>query len=68
MTMEVAMINVARGVALTEDGQILPITNSSDEGGDDCDPAEAVACVAGPDKDGLWLSIDLRLFEKASVQ
>lgn len=68
MTMEVAMINVARGVALTEDGQILPITNSYDEGGDDCDLAEAVACVAGPDKDGLWLSIDLRLFEKASVQ
>lgn len=68
MTLEVAMINVTQGVALTEDGQILPITNSYDEDGDDCDPAEAVACVAGPDKDGLWLSIDLRLFEKASVQ
>ena len=68
MTHEVAMINVALGVAIMEDGQELPITNAYDDGGDDCDAADAVACVAGPDRDGMWVSIDLTQFEGAALQ
>ncbi len=65
---EVAMIHLARAIAITEDGQELPITNSFDSDGDECDLDEAVACVAGPDKGGYWLSIDLQQFEGVTVQ
>lgn len=65
---EVAMIHLARAIAITEDGQELPITNSFDSGGDECSPDGAVACVAGPDKEGYWLVIDLRQFEGVTVQ
>ena len=64
----VAMVNVALGVAMMEDGRELPITNAFDDDGDDCDLTEAVACVAGPDRDGMWVSIDLRQFERMAIQ
>ena len=60
---EVAMVNTTLAIAITEDGQELPVTNSFDRDGDECDLDDAVACVAGPDKDGFWLSIDLMQFE-----
>ena len=67
--LEVACISRSRMVAVTEDGQELPITNLFDQFGDDCaDVDEAVSCVAGPDRDGLWLSIDFREFEAVPVQ
>lgn len=47
---------------MTEDGQVLPVTNAFDADGDDCDIADAVTCVAGPDKDGNWLTIDFSAF------
>lgn len=65
---EVAMVSVSRAVAITEDGQELPITNAFDDDGDECDLDEAVSCVAGPDKDGLWLAIDLMQFEGVTLQ
>ena len=65
---EVAMVHRGRAVALTEDGQELPITNAFDDDGDDCDLEDAVACVAGPDKDGMWLQIDLRMFDGVTMQ
>jgi hypothetical protein len=65
---EVAMVHVGRAVAMTEDGQELPITSAFDDDGDDCDLADAVACVAGPDKDGMWLTINLAMFEGVQVQ
>ncbi len=65
---EVAMVHVGRAIALTEDGQELPITHAFDDDGDDCDLDDAVACVAGPDKDGMWLQIDLRMFDGATLQ
>lgn len=49
------------------DGQVLPITNFFDDDGDECGADDAVVCVAGPDADGYWLSVDLRLLERASV-
>jgi len=68
MSVEVAMVNVTLGIAIMEDGQELPITNAFDDDGDDCDPAEAVSCVAGPDRDGMWVSIDLKQFEDMRLQ
>lgn len=65
---EVAMVNVALGVAITEDGEEIPVTDAFDEDGDDCDLEDAVACTAGPDKDGLWLTIDLRQFDGVTLQ
>jgi hypothetical protein len=65
---EVAMINRALAIAITEDGQHLPVVAACDADGDDCDLADAVACTAGPDKDGKWLAIDLRQFEGVTVQ
>lgn len=62
------MVSVSLAIAITEDGQELPITNAFDGDGEDCDLGVAVACVAGPDKDGLWLSIDLRHFEGVTLQ
>ena len=68
MSNEVAMVNRSLSVAITEDGQELPIVAACDEDGDDCDLEDAVVCTAGPDKDGLWLSIDLRQFDGVTVQ
>jgi hypothetical protein len=68
MTHEVAMVNVTLGIAIMEDGQELPITNVFDDDGDDCDIADAVACVAGPDRAGKWVSIDLKQFERMAIQ
>ena len=65
---EIAMVNVSIAIAITEDGQELPITNAFDGYGEDCDLGDAVACVAGPDKDGLWLSIDLTQYEGVMLQ
>lgn len=59
---------VKGGVAYTEDGQVLPVTNWLDEDGDDCDEDDAVVCVAGPDRDGFWLTIDFREMEEVTLQ
>lgn len=56
------------GVAITEDGQELPVTHWFDIDGDDCEPDDAVSVVAGPDRDGLWLAIDLSAFEGVTTQ
>ncbi len=56
-------------MVITEDGQTLPITNMFDADGDECDDVDdAVTCVAGSDKDGLWLSIDFSVMEKVTLQ
>lgn len=60
--------SVKDGIAYTEDGQALPVTNWFDDDGEDCDADNAVTCVAGPDKDGLWLCIDFRLMEQVAIQ
>ncbi len=62
------MINRTLALAITEDGQELPITDGFDAEGGECDLDAAVACVAGPDKDGYWISIDLMQFEGVTLQ
>ena len=49
-------------------GYIGTDEGTQDEDGDDCDPEDAVACVAGPDRDGMWVSIDLKQFEGVALQ
>lgn len=65
---EVACISMSRGAALTEDGQELPVTHCFDGDGDDCEPDDAIAAVAGPDRDGLWLQINLSAFDDVVMQ
>lgn len=65
---EVACINVKQRIAITEDGQELPITHCFDSDGDDCDSDDAVTVVAGPDRDGLWLRIDMAAFDDVVMQ
>lgn len=57
-TLGIELIDLdTRRVVLT-DGTILPITDFFDEDGDDCEPEEAVTCVAGTDEFG-WLDIEI---------
>ena len=66
---EIALINLAQRTAITEDGQHLSVSDMFDEFGDDCDDIEdCVVCVAGPDTNGLWLTIDFRQMEKVAIQ
>jgi hypothetical protein len=46
--------------AVLETGEALPVTNMIGSDGEECeDFAHAVVVVAGPDKDGMWLTIEL---------
>lgn len=65
---EVSCLNRALKIAMTDDGQMVAITDAFDSYGDDCDIKDAVSCVAGPDRDGNYLSINLRWFEGVSLQ
>lgn len=66
---EVSCANRDLRVAITEDGQSLPVTHLFDADGEECDDIEqAVTCVAGPDRDGFWLTIDFREMEKVPLQ
>jgi hypothetical protein len=54
----VLFVNRSRGVALLSTGHMVPVTHWFDRMGSDCDPMDAVACVAGSDAT-KWFSIDL---------
>lgn len=58
-------INIGRGQYLADDGEIYPIVSWFDVDGDDCDPADAVAAVAGTE--GRWWAVDLREFGSAPL-
>lgn len=64
---DVQAVSRARGVAVLDNGERLPITNWFDFDGDECDPDDAVSVVAGPDRDGFWYAIDLFEFEPIQV-
>lgn len=66
---EVSCVNCAKRIAIMEDGQVLPVTRLLDRFGDDTDDEdEAVACCAGPDRDGMLVSIDLTAFDEVPLQ
>lgn len=56
--MEIELIDLEAEVAILSDGSTIPLTNFFDEDGDDCDPEDAVCCVAGNNDFG-WLTISL---------
>lgn len=66
--MDIAAINRAKRIAVLENGETIPITNFFEAGGDECDPSDAVTCVAGPCSNGKWYSIDLREYERMALQ
>lgn len=47
---------------IREDEQILVVTNWM-HNGEEVDPEEATALVAGPSPEGKWYTIDLRAFD-----
>jgi hypothetical protein len=60
--LDIIAINRARSMAFATDGGLVPITNWFDVDADECGPEDAVACVAGPDSEGKWWSLDLSAF------
>lgn len=66
--LEIDLVHRARGIAILSDGQEIPVTNWLDIDGNDCDYADAVACVAGPDVDGNWYAVALGSFTGAIIQ
>lgn len=67
MTDSVDAINRGGSIALLSADLIVPITNWLDVFGEECDPDDAVSCVAGPDESGYWYAIDLTQFPAATV-
>lgn len=65
---DVVSVNRSRALAITDDDQIIKISLWFDEFGDECEPADAVSCVA----EGLhrgrraFFVIDLSQFESVS--
>ena len=56
----ITYINPRTKWVVLEDGEVIQISRLLDDDGDATDvPEEAVACVAGPDSEGMWYSIDL---------
>lgn len=60
--LEVQLVHRARGIAILSDGQEIPITNWIGIGGNECDHADAVSCVCGPDFDGKYYAVALGNF------
>lgn len=57
-------INLRQRLALTEDQQVIPITNVLDAFGDETDNLdEAVAFVCGPTAEGHWISDDIATYD-----
>lgn len=61
MERDIEAVNRAQAIALLSDGTTLPVTNWFDSWGDECEPQEAVSCVAGQEGSDWW-SIDLSQF------
>jgi hypothetical protein len=62
----VSVINIAQRLYVDEDGMTFPITNWIDASGEECEPENAIVCVAG--HEGRWYSINLADFEDTSTQ
>ena len=60
--MEVTHVHKRRRLAITEDHEVLPITEFFDVDGAHCTHLTAVSAVIGPSKAGKWYAIDLAAF------
>jgi hypothetical protein len=61
-----AAINRTEHLFMDNDGFVHPITNWFDSDCQECDPDDAVVCVAG--SEGRWFTIRLADFKKCAVQ
>lgn len=65
---DVEMINYTHGLAIMDDGEIVPIVSWMDDNGDETpEHTAAVVAVAGPMKNDKWLTIDLSVFTQITV-
>jgi hypothetical protein len=55
---EVDVVMIDERQVLMCSGTLLPVTNWFDDDGDECEPDDAVTCVAGDDERG-WYSIEI---------
>lgn len=56
--LDVDRISLDGRFVVMSDGAILPISNFYDDDGDECEPVDAVVCVAGTDAAG-WYTIEI---------
>lgn len=59
MTLTGAIIDTRRGFVHLESGETLPVKSWFDADGCDCSPGEACALVCGPDREGMWVSLEV---------
>lgn len=55
---EVEVVSLDKRTVTLRDGTVLPITDFFDVFGEECEPIDAVACVAGTDDFG-WLDVEI---------
>ena len=60
-------INLAQGIFITEDGETVPIDGMVDENGERCGVEDAAIAIAGPTREGKWISVDLSEFETVTI-
>lgn len=53
------IVKTEAGVFAIIGDEVLPVTNFMDEDGEDSDFEHATVVVAGPDADGMWVTIEL---------
>ena len=58
---DICAVNRQQAIAITYDGGRIPIVNWMDADGDECEPSDAVTCVAEHGDD--FIVIDLTEFE-----
>ena len=67
MIVDVAAINRKHGLAIMDDGALVPVAVWFDRNGEECGPDEAIVAVVGPDAEGWWHPISLAVFEQATI-
>lgn len=60
-----AIIDINNRVVHLESGETLPVTHWFDGDGFDCTPNESCALVCGPDRNDMWLSLEVFAGEAA---
>lgn len=55
---EIKVVSLDQRTVTLADGTVLPATDFIDKFGDDCEPIDAVVCIAGSDDFG-WMQVDI---------
>jgi len=65
--LDIEAINYGYEHAVLSDGQVLKIETWIDDEGDESSKFDAVAGIAGPDKDGHWWSFECDSFHDVTI-